>query len=313
MAYVQHDWSAPPFAQSSEGYTSVYSNDFHQSVPGLLTESSTSTGGASSAHDMQEQPQSHMALSLYHPQPLHHASLSQSSLWMLDAQGLNNAFQQQSLASFEAQINQGFRGNFLSVDVIKEVKVDAYEQVVRLIFDTSFSPTNEAAMVKTMAKSALDDVISQYSNAELVKWKTLTEGQAEIQRLSKVLNVIQDKFKDLSLNSIIGQPLPVDFQAQMLSASGYCQQMDTHLTQATVREVLPFSAQLCQPQTVPIVELAAYINKCLVICSLEDYTDAVVGTSGVELAAKPGHFLIHQPSGELFQVFDHLLLLKKGG
>ncbi|KAG1777247.1 hypothetical protein EV702DRAFT_954713, partial [Suillus placidus] len=52
--------------------------------------------------------------------------------------------------------------------------------------------------------------------------------------------------------------------------SGYCQQMDTHLPQATVREALLFSAHPHQPQT------------CLVMCGLEDYADAVVGSLGVE-------------------------------
>ncbi|KAG2131009.1 ABC-2 type transporter-domain-containing protein [Suillus clintonianus] len=152
---------------------------------------------------------------------------------------------------------------------------------------------------------------------------------------------------------VSGQPLPADFQAQ----TGYCQQMDTHLPQATVREALLFSAHLRQPQTVPMAELEEYVDKCLVMCGLEDYADAVVGslgvehrkrtTIGVELAAKPKLLLfldeptsgldsqsawaimkflrelanngqailctIHQPSGELFQVFDRLLLLKKGG
>ncbi|KAG1767598.1 ABC-2 type transporter-domain-containing protein [Suillus placidus] len=152
---------------------------------------------------------------------------------------------------------------------------------------------------------------------------------------------------------VSGQPLPADFQAQ----TGYCQQMDTHLPQSTVREALLFSAHLRQPQTVPMAELAEYVDKCLVMCGLEDYADAVVGslgvehrkrtTIGVELAAKPKLLLfldeptsgldsqsawaimkflrelanngqailctIHQPSGELFQVFDRLLLLKKGG
>ncbi|KAG0700792.1 ABC-2 type transporter-domain-containing protein [Suillus ampliporus] len=152
---------------------------------------------------------------------------------------------------------------------------------------------------------------------------------------------------------VSGHPLPADFQAQ----TGYCQQMDTHLPEATVREALLFSAHLRQSETVPMAELEEYVDKCLVMCGLEDYADAVVGslgiehrkrtTIGVELAAKPKLLLfldeptsgldsqsawaimkflrelanngqailctIHQPSAELFQVFDRLLLLKKGG
>lgn len=150
-----------------------------------------------------------------------------------------------------------------------------------------------------------------------------------------------------------GQPVPADFQAQ----TGYCQQMDTHLPQTTVREALLFSARLRQPESVPSAELESYVDKCLIMCGLDNYADAIVGslgvehrkrtTIGVELAAKPKLLLfldeptsgldsqsawaimkflreladngqailctIHQPSAELFQVFDRLLLLRKGG
>ncbi|KAG2038968.1 P-loop containing nucleoside triphosphate hydrolase protein [Suillus americanus] len=155
---------------------------------------------------------------------------------------------------------------------------------------------------------------------------------------------------DLFVN---GQPLPIDFQAQI----GYCQQLDAHLPEATVREALLFSANLRQPQSVSLTEKRAYVDKCLQMCGLEEYADAIVGSLGVEhrkrttiaveLAAKPKLLLfldeptsgldsqsawaivqflreladhgqailctIHQPSAELFQVFDRLLLLCKGG
>ncbi|PPR00573.1 hypothetical protein CVT24_005458 [Panaeolus cyanescens] len=150
-----------------------------------------------------------------------------------------------------------------------------------------------------------------------------------------------------------GQPLPPDFQSQ----SGYCQQMDTHEPLSTVREALLFSAKLRQPPSVPLSEKEAYVEKCLEMCGLTEYADAMVGslsiehkkrtTIAVELAAKPKLLLfldeptsgldsqsawaivsflrsladkgqailctIHQPSAELFQVFDRVLLLKKGG
>ncbi|KAL1743665.1 ABC-2 type transporter-domain-containing protein [Schizophyllum fasciatum] len=150
-----------------------------------------------------------------------------------------------------------------------------------------------------------------------------------------------------------GQPLPMDFQAQ----TGYCQQLDTHLPSATVREALLFSARLRQPASVPDAEKVTYVDQCLKICGLDEYRDAAIGTCnveikkrttiGVELAAKPRLLLfldeptsgldsqsawsimqflrnladhgqailctIHQPSAELFQTFDRLLLLRKGG
>ena len=90
-----------------------------------------------------------------------------------------------------------------------------------------------------------------------------------------------------------GQALPADFQAQ----TGYCQQTDTHEPTSSVREAILFSAVLRQPQNVPMVEKEAYVDRCLLMCGLEKYADAVVGTLGVEhrkrltiaveLAAKP--------------------------
>ncbi|KAL5529897.1 SNQ2_4 [Sanghuangporus sanghuang] len=150
-----------------------------------------------------------------------------------------------------------------------------------------------------------------------------------------------------------GQALPHDFEAQ----TGYCQQLDTHLPETTVREALLFSAKLRQPARVPLAEKEAYVETCLRMCGMEEYADAIVGTLdvehrkrttiGVELAAKPRLLLfldepttgldgqsawavmsflrdlaengqailctIHQPSGELFQKFDRLLLLQMGG
>ncbi|KAH6877437.1 pleiotropic drug resistance ABC transporter [Coprinopsis sp. MPI-PUGE-AT-0042] len=143
-----------------------------------------------------------------------------------------------------------------------------------------------------------------------------------------------------------GQGLPPDFQSQ----TGYCQQMDTHAGKTTVREALQFSARLRQPSSVSKAEKDAYVEKCLKMCGLEPFADAMVGTLGVEqkkrttigveLAAKPKLLLFldeptsgldsqsawaimaflrtladnaPQPSAELFQVFDRLLLLKKGG
>ncbi|KAL0563795.1 ATP-binding cassette transporter snq2, partial [Marasmius crinis-equi] len=168
-----------------------------------------------------------------------------------------------------------------------------------------------------------------------------------------------------------GQSLPKDFGTQtygslcllsyttdvltLLFNSGFCQQTDTHLGTATVREALLFSATLRQPSSVPSAEKQEYVDKCLKICGLWRFKDAIIGTLNaenrkrttiaVELAAKPKLlvFLDEPTSGldsrsawaiiaflrdlaangqailctykwpELFQVFDRLLLLKKGG
>lgn len=58
--------------------------------------------------------------------------------------------------------------------------------------------------------------------------------------------------------------------------------MDTHLASSTVREALLFSAKMRQPPSVPIAEKEAYVEKCLEMCGLEAYADAIVGTLNVE-------------------------------
>ena len=90
-----------------------------------------------------------------------------------------------------------------------------------------------------------------------------------------------------------GQALPMDFQAQ----TGYCQQMDTHEPTSSVREAILFSAVLRQPRDVHMADKEAYAEKCILMCGLEKYADAIAGTLGVEhrkrltiaveLAAKP--------------------------
>ena len=73
--------------------------------------------------------------------------------------------------------------------------------------------------------------------------------------------------------------------------------MDTHEPTSSVREAILFSAVLRQPRDVPLAEKEEYVEKCLLMCGLEKYADAIVGSLGVEhrkrltiaveLAAKP--------------------------
>ncbi|KAF8749247.1 ABC transporter [Rhizoctonia solani] len=126
-----------------------------------------------------------------------------------------------------------------------------------------------------------------------------------------------------------GHALPRDFASQ----TGYVQQMDIHMASTTVREALMFSAELRQPTSVSRDEKRAYVEDVIKMCAMESYADAIIGrvgeglnveqrkrlTIGVELAAKPKLLYfwtsvdsIHQPSSELFQAFDRLLLLRTG-
>jgi len=204
--------------------------------------------------------------------------------------------------------------------------------------------------VKTGHRKLLDDVSGYVAPGKL----TALMGESGAGKTT-LLNVLSERTTggvvtgDRLMN---GQALPVDFRAQ----TGYVQQMDTHLSTATVREALLFSAKLRQPASVSLAEKEAYVDKCLQMCGLEAYADAIVGslgveqrkrtTIGVELVAKPSLIFldeptsgldsqsawaivcflrsladsgqsivctIHQPSAELFEVFDRLLLLRKGG
>lgn len=90
-----------------------------------------------------------------------------------------------------------------------------------------------------------------------------------------------------------GRPLDVDFAR----GTAYAEQMDVHEENTTVREAMRFSAYLRQPFHVSKEEKDAYVEDMIELLELQDLSEAVVWslgvearkrlTIGVELASKP--------------------------
>ncbi|GFF64797.1 ABC transporter CDR4 [Aspergillus lentulus] len=126
-----------------------------------------------------------------------------------------------------------------------------------------------------------------------------------------------------------GQPRDDSFQRK----TGYAQQQDLHLSTATVREALEFSALLRQSAHVPRQEKIDYVTEVIKLLDMTEYADAVIGvpgeglnveqrkrlTIGVELAAKPQLLLfLDEPTSGLdsqtsWAILDLLDKLKKNG
>ncbi|KAF9088861.1 hypothetical protein BGX23_007058 [Mortierella sp. AD031] len=108
-----------------------------------------------------------------------------------------------------------------------------------------------------------------------------------------------------------GEALRRDFQR----TTGYCEQLDVHVPECTVREALQFSAYLRQPADVPESEKDAYVDEIIHILEMENIADAMIGTTesglgisveerkrltiGVELVAKPKLLFLDEPTSGL--------------
>jgi len=108
-----------------------------------------------------------------------------------------------------------------------------------------------------------------------------------------------------------GEALRRDFQR----TTGYCEQLDVHVPECTVREALQFSAHLRQPADVPEAEKDAYVEEIINILEMNDIADALIGTTesglgisveerkrltiGVELVAKPKLLFLDEPTSGL--------------
>ncbi|KAF9969887.1 hypothetical protein BGZ73_007565 [Actinomortierella ambigua] len=130
---------------------------------------------------------------------------------------------------------------------------------------------------------------------------TLLDVLAQRKNIGKITGQIE----------VDGLPLRRDFQR----TTGYCEQLDVHVPESTVREALRFSAYLRQPADVPEEEKNAYVEEIIKILEMEDIADALVGTTesgrgisveerkrltiGVELVAKPKLLFLDEPTSGL--------------
>ncbi|KAJ3071327.1 hypothetical protein HDU98_005492 [Podochytrium sp. JEL0797] len=108
---------------------------------------------------------------------------------------------------------------------------------------------------------------------------------------------------------------PRETGAEYLKISGYCEQMDVHNKECTVREALEFAAILRQPASVPKREKIAYVTEILKMLEMEELEHALIGdvddgvglsmeerkrlTIGVELVAKPKILFLDEPTSGL--------------
>ncbi|KAI9340884.1 ABC-2 type transporter-domain-containing protein [Obelidium mucronatum] len=102
---------------------------------------------------------------------------------------------------------------------------------------------------------------------------------------------------------------------EYLKISGYCEQMDVHNKEATVREALEFAAFLRQPASVSKQDKKDYVQKIITLLEMDSLANALIGdlesgvglsmeerkrlTIGVELVARPKIVFLDEPTSGL--------------
>lgn len=207
-------------------------------------------------------------------------------------------------------------------------------------------------------KRLLDDVSGYVVSGKI----TALMGESGAGKTT-LLNVLSQRLSNGIKATLSGKTLINGLPASkgLSQRTGYCQQLDVHMSTTTVREALQFSALLRRSDGASKSEKLAYVEEIIALSGMTEYADFLVGevgrgltaaqrkrlTIGVELAAMPELLLfideptsglsseeawslvkllkvlasrglailctIHQPTEAIFQEFDNVILLGKGG
>jgi len=112
----------------------------------------------------------------------------------------------------------------------------------------------------------------------------------------------------ITLNGVVSKP------ADFSKISGYCEQLDVHSPDMTVRESFLFSASLRQPEEIDQLEKATFVENVIDLLELGNVANRLIGESpreglsveqrkrvtiGVELAANPSVLFCDEPTSGL--------------
>ncbi|KAL8846348.1 MAG: hypothetical protein Q9221_008555 [Calogaya cf. arnoldii] len=206
----------------------------------------------------------------------------------------------------------------------EKIVLDAAASIQKQTKVLHWESVNYDIKVKSGPRRLLDDVDGWVVPGTLTALMGVT-GAGK----TTLLDVLANRF---TLGVVSGQLLidgrlrDTGFQRK----TGYVQQQDLHLATSTVREALLFSAVLRQPEAISHAEKIAYVNEVITVLEMEAYADAIIGVPGEGLDSQTAWSIcallrklvnngqailctIHQPSAILFQEFDRVLLLAKGG
>lgn len=175
---------------------------------------------------------------------------------------------------------------------------------------TTFTWSDVCYTVKTRSGTDLQllDHVSGYCRAGTITALMGSSGAGK----TTLMDVLAARKSDGVIEGTVklnGQSLPVSFQR----TTGYCEQLDVHLPQATVREALEFSALLRQPRRFTNAQKLAYVDVIVDLLELGDIADAIIGepgkglgveerrrlSIGVELVSRPSLLFLDEPTSGL--------------